>query len=148
MIGSLPHHILSHAHAWTPPSGTGNADIFAALQKRHNAAPGTADATAANASAAAALGATPGAFGAAMSAAGSATGSGSGSAAAPAPSAVGGDPSSDGLSDASPLALAGPLLGRHQSTENATTGTGASATNASTLSNAHQAYRAAAHGLH
>jgi len=144
MIGSLPHHILSHAHAWTPPSGTGNADIFAALQKRHNAAPGTADATAANASAAAALGATPGTFSAAMSAAGSP----SGSAASPVPRTIGGDPSPDALNDASPLALAGPLLGRHQSTENATTGTGASATNASTLSNAHQAYRAAAHGLH
>ncbi len=144
MIGSLSHHILSQAHAWTPPSGTGNADIFAALQKRHNAAPGTADATAANASAAAALGATPGTFSAAMSAAGSA----SGSAASLVPSMIGGDPSPDTLSDASPLALAGPLLGRHQSTENATTGTGASAAQASALSGAHQAYRAVAHGLH
>lgn len=146
MIGSLPHRILSQIHAWAPPSGSGNADIYTALQKRHSAAAGTADATMANASAAAGLGATPGSFTAAMSAAGSAA-SHSGQAAVPAVGGADGDPASG----TSPLALAGPLLGRHQSAENATTGNGApsgSAANSSLLSNAHQAYRAAAQGQH
>ena len=164
MISHLSHRLLTQGQGWTTPTGSGNADVYAAEDAQQSAAPNSAAAMAANVSAAAGLGAQPTSFAAAMNAAstmpGLATGEGDddGTGAA----TKGG---ANGTTDPTQLALAGPLLGHHHgSLLTATTGQGAvssgaqsqgQGTNQGTIApsspsvaNALQAYQSVARGLH
>ncbi len=169
MISHLSHRLLTQGQGWTTPTGSGNADVYAAEDAQQSAAPNSAAAMAANVSAAAGLGAQPTSFAAAMNAAstmpGLATGEGDDDGAGAA--TKGG---ANGTTDPTQFALAGPLLGHHHgSLLTATTGQGAvssgaqkspgqganQGTNQGTIApsspsvaNALQAYQSVARGLH
>ena len=161
MISHFSHRLLTQGPGWTTPTGSANADIYAAQDAQQSAAPNTAAAMAANVSAAAGLGAQPTSFAAAMNAASTMPG------AMTDPAAGAGDSDSDGTADGAnggtdsqQLALAGPLLGHHHgSVLSSSTGQGAVSSGAqnpgqggaapsASVANALQTYRAVARGLH
>ncbi len=165
MISHLSHRLLTQGQGWTTPTGSGNADVYAAEDAQQSAAPNSAAAMAANVSAAAGLGAQPTSFAAAMNAASTmpdlATGEGDDDGAGAA--TKGG---ANGTTDPTQFALAGPLLGHHHgSLLTATTGQGAVSSGAQkspgqganqgtiapsspSVANALQAYQSVARGLH
>jgi hypothetical protein len=167
MISHLSHRLLPQGPGWTTPTGSGNADVYAAQDAQRGAAPSSAAAMAANVSAAAGLGAQPTSFAAAMNAAsampGAATDDDGDSESDGAGEATTGGAS--GTSDPQQLALAGPLLGHHHgSVLSSNAGHGAAlpgtpgqsqgqsqgtmAPSSSSVANALQTYQSVARGLH
>ncbi len=153
MISHVSHRLLNQG--WTTPAGTGNADIYAAMDTQQNAAPSSAAAMANNASAAAGLGAGAPSFAAAMNAA---------SVLSQTNAADGGDDETadtgtGSTADPEQVALAGPMLGHHHASALVTTQQGAptsgttgqasgSTAPATPVANALRAYQSAARGLH
>ncbi len=158
MISHLSHRLLTQSQSWTPPTGSGNADMLAAQDAQKNAAPNSAAAMAANVSAAAGLGAQPTSFAAAMNAAGTISNPATDNSDDPTGAAAGSEASD--TAETQQFALAGPLLGHHHGSllSAGTSGTpsqspgsaqGTITPPSSAIANALHAYRqSAAHGLH